>query len=39
MPNGIINFFAVLGFIYTVIGVPGLVFILLTIRNAESRED
>lgn len=37
MPNGIINLFAVLGFIYTVIGLPCLIIVLLAIKNAERR--
>lgn len=35
----LIQVFAILGFVYTVIGIPGLVFILLAIKKAETRED
>lgn len=38
MLSGAIDFFAVLGFVYTVIGVPGLIFLLLALDNAEEGE-
>lgn len=37
--DGIIYIFAILGFAYTVIGIPGLVFILLAIKKAELKGD
>lgn len=38
MLSGAINFFAVLGFVYTAIGIPGLIFVLLAIKHAEKGE-
>lgn len=38
MLSGAINFFAVLGFVYTAIGIPGLIFVLLALKNAEEGE-
>lgn len=37
MPKWLIDLFAVLGFVYTAIGIPGLIFVLIACKNAEKR--
>ena len=39
MPSWLVDLFTALGFVYTVIGIPGLIFVLLAIRNAEKEEE